>query len=475
MSKEVLNYKIPFTYREWQSKASKQYNRFTVVVCHRRAGKTYVNIRKQLEYLFSLPNRQAAPKRAAYIANTYAQAKDVAWGYYKQFLGGLPDTFVQFNEAELKIKFFDGVNGKVGTVISLYGAEKYHNLRGIYLDHCILDEYEHMSHQVFDEVISPMLDDYNGHCVITGTPNGKNDFFYKYNIGLDPKNEEWSSVKFDIYESNVYGEDWIKSKKAQYKYRPESWQQEYECSFEAASKGAIFAKEVSRMKQENRIVDQEPDPAYPVVAGLDLGFDGTAIWYIQKIGKQINIIDFDFIKDEDHTFVANTLMSKRYAYDHIIIGHDGAKRTSENKGKTRADIFRNFGFKVKESKRLPLLDAIAAGRQFLNKCRILKKCTEKRFKFEGSQSQPLDALSLYQFKVNDEGHSTGSEKNDDSNHVGEALRNLAVGLKSKYLEDFDVVSKNKYKYNDLKNRNKPMVSNQWSPLDRRNNNRNRRR
>ena len=35
------------------------------------------------------------------------------------------------------------------------------------------------------------------------------------------------------------------------------------------------------------IVDKEYDPAYPVVAGLDIGFDGTAIWYLQNIALSL--------------------------------------------------------------------------------------------------------------------------------------------------------------------------------------------
>ena len=459
MAENVFDLEIPLTLRNWQKDASKRFKRFTVIVAHRRAGKTILNLCKQLEYLFSL-DLPGVLKRAAYIGPTYRQVKDMVWAEYKKLLKGLPEDIVQFNESELKIKFCDG------TTISLYGSENYDNLRGIYLNHCILDEYAQIPSRAFSEVISPMLDDYEGHCIITGTPKGKNDFYYKYQTGLDPEVKDWASLEYDVYKANEKSEAWIANKRdVENKYSPESWKQEYELAWDVVGKGSIFGKDISKLKEQKRVVDKEYDPAYPVVAGLDLGYDGTAVFYIQKIGKQLIIIDMDFYKDEDHTYTANKLLGKPDVYDHIIIGHDGDKKTAMNKKKTRAGIFEGFGFKVKIADRLPLMDAIASGRALLGRCQITKKCVEKRFKFEGGQSQILDALSLYKLKVDDEGHTSETEKHDNASHIGSALRNLAVGLKENFGDSFNVRTRSKYHYNQRQGVSR--VNNKWDPLNRR--------
>ncbi len=460
MSSETFNLKINLTLRDWQKKADKEFKRFTTIVAHRRSGKTILNIYKQLKYIFSL-DLPDVRKRAAYIAPTYSQAKDITWAYYKEFLKDMPQSMVQFNESELKIKFIDG------TVISLYGAENYDNMRGIYLNHCILDEYQMISPNALSKVILPTLDDYKGQLILTGTPNGKNDFYYRYLLGKNKEAKDWASMMFTIYDTNVYTEEEIKYKKEiEYKYKPEDYRQEMECSFEAAARGSIFGKEVSRLREEKRIVEKEYDPAYPVVAGLDIGFDGIGIWYVQKIGPQLVLIDMDFFKDEDIPYTANMLLGKRYVYDHIILPHDGVKRSILEKSKTAKGQLEQLGFKVKVAKRLPIMDAVAATRMFINKIQITNKCVKKRFKFEGGESTPLDALSLYQFKVDDEGHSREQEKHDDASHIGAALRTLAVGLKIKHSnKDFDIQTRSRYnlKIGRMK------VNNKWNPLNRRNN------
>ena len=44
MTKGILNLKIPYEPREWQLEASKILTRFTVLVMHRRAGKTVFDV-----------------------------------------------------------------------------------------------------------------------------------------------------------------------------------------------------------------------------------------------------------------------------------------------------------------------------------------------------------------------------------------------------------------------------------------------
>ena len=72
--------------------------RFSVLVCHRRFGKTVFSIMEMIDRALrsDLKNPQFA-----YIAPTYGQAKRVAWEYLKDFTKNIPGA--KANEAELRV------------------------------------------------------------------------------------------------------------------------------------------------------------------------------------------------------------------------------------------------------------------------------------------------------------------------------------------------------------------------------------
>ena len=82
---------IPYKPRELQIKIhdAVDNNRFTVVVAHRRFGKTVSAINQLIKAAIECdkPN-----PRFAYIAPTYAQSKRVAWDYLLEFTRPLGAT-----------------------------------------------------------------------------------------------------------------------------------------------------------------------------------------------------------------------------------------------------------------------------------------------------------------------------------------------------------------------------------------------
>ena len=88
------------------------------------------------------------------------------------------------------------------------------------------------------------------------------------------------------------------------------------------------------MKKEGRLKDFKYDPSYPVVTGWDIGFDGTVIWYCQKIGEELKIIDCDMFENKDIPYVTNKVLNKPYTYQYQILPHDAVKRMITDKRKT---------------------------------------------------------------------------------------------------------------------------------------------
>ncbi len=76
--------------------------RWTIAVCHRRAGKTVACVQKLIKA--ALECKKPDP-RFAYVAPLWNQAKDVAWTYLKRFAVPLGAAV---NESELRIDLPSG-------------------------------------------------------------------------------------------------------------------------------------------------------------------------------------------------------------------------------------------------------------------------------------------------------------------------------------------------------------------------------
>ncbi len=152
-------YKIPYLPRREQTRLHFKLmkKRWSVLVCHRRFGKTVCMINHLLMSALRSTNKNP---RFAYIAPTFKQAKSIAWDYMKQYTTLIPG--VKFNETELRCDLPNGSR------ITLLGSENSDGLRGIYLDGCVIDEYANIQGKLFTEIIRPALSDRKGWCVFIG-------------------------------------------------------------------------------------------------------------------------------------------------------------------------------------------------------------------------------------------------------------------------------------------------------------------
>ncbi len=445
-----MSYTLPYDPRDWQRTAIKQLNRFSVLVLHRRAGKTVFDVMQSIIAVLSCPLKRP---QAAYIAPTYSMAKKIAWDYYKEFLEPLRlKRLVSFNESALRVDFKNG--GK----IYLLGSEEPDAIRGMYMDHVVLDEYQMMPADFFEKVIRPLLSDRKGGAILTGTPSGKNHFHEAYSRGLDEDVKDWSSIKMGWSDTNVLDPEEVEAAKSD--MSEEAFAQEYECSFDAAIKGAYFSKNIIRAKIEGRVKDIQHDPSYPVVTGWDIGFDGTVVWHCQKISGELRIIDCDIFEDKDIPYVVRKLLNKPYTYQYQILPHDAVKRMITDKRKTAKGQIESLGLKCKVAPRLPLQDGIHATRNLIDRVTFSTRC-EKKLKLGRTRTNPLDLLSLYRAEYDEtKGVANTVPVHDRSSHVADALRTLATGVKNSSLFDKQVVNAPV----SHGKRNPVLVNNKWNPF-----------
>jgi phage terminase large subunit len=162
--------------------------RFSVVVAHRRMGKTVSAINHLI--MSAVLNKNEAP-RYAYIAPTYGQAKRIAWDYLVKYVEPLGAVA---NIAELRVDFW-------GRRIQLYGSDNPDSLRGQYFDGVILDEIGDQNPKIWTDIIRPALSDRKGWCSFIGTPKGHNHF--KELRERATKDEGWGLLEFKASETGV--------------------------------------------------------------------------------------------------------------------------------------------------------------------------------------------------------------------------------------------------------------------------------
>ena len=198
--------------------------RFSCEVVHRRGGKTVSRINELIRSALTEPLERP---RFAYIAPYLKQAKAVVWDYLKHYSAPFVEHGAVFRESELRVDYPNGAQ------VRLYGADNPDALRGIYLDGVVFDEYGTMDPRIWP-VVRPALSDRMGWADFIGTPNGHNDFHALWRQAAE-KPEEWFAAVHRASETGLIP-SWELAAAAR-DLTGDQYEQEYECSFEAAVQG----------------------------------------------------------------------------------------------------------------------------------------------------------------------------------------------------------------------------------------------
>ena len=245
-------------------------NRFAVLVCHRRFGKTVGTVNEMIKK--AVLNERKAPVYA-YVAPYRNQAKRVAWEYLKYYTNPIPGRTV--NESELFVELPTRHQGSPGARLYIIGADHPDALRGIYLDGVILDEYANIKPELWGGVIRPALSDREGWAVFIGTPRGQNQFYEMYQYA--DKSDGWYSCIYRADESGVLPNDEIADMRAQ--MTEMEYRQELLCDFTASASDVVMPIDLVT-DAAAREMSAEDVAGQPVVLGVDVarfGDDRTAI------------------------------------------------------------------------------------------------------------------------------------------------------------------------------------------------------
>ena len=404
---EVIDIELDYKPRDVFEDFHHREQRWSVVVAHRRCGKTVACIN---DLIFKALVEGKEDGRYAYVAPYYSQAKNIAWDYLQRFA---QPVLSKANQSELWVELINGAR------IKLFGADNPDALRGLYLDGIVLDEYADMRPRIWGEIIRPLLADRLGWAVFIGTPKGHNGFWDVYSNALN--NPEWYVKTLRASQTNLLPASELAD--AAKMMSQDQYLQEFECDFESAILGAFYGKEMRALTDSGRITNVEHDPMFSTMTAWDLGYsDDTSIWWYQVVHGEIRLLDYHSSNGQPIAFYTGLIQSKEreYGYNYGIhwLPHDARAKTLASNGKS---IIEQLSVKIPLEKMkivpsLSLQDGIQASRLALMRAWFDTKCDDG-----------IECLRQYQ-RLYDEDSKSFRDKprHDWTSHGADAFRMLSI-------------------------------------------------
>lgn len=376
--------------------------------------------------------RPYPPGRFAYISPYRNQSKKIAWLYAKHYAAPLNP---KVNEGELTLTFPHN-----GAMIELYGADNAEAMRGNYFDGIVPDEAQGISRSVLSQIILPCLADYQGWLDCSGTPKGWSNLLGELVKLAKSDPESWFLQILRASESGILPADELL--RQQRLMSPNEYDQEYECSFDAAITGAVYGQQIAQADAQGRLLAGVADRSTNEVhTAWDLGYDdSTAIWWFRILHGEIHIIDYYENSGQDIPHYCSVVSERAidcgYRYGKHYVPHDAANELLAAGGRSIVQQAFALGVKMYVVPATSQQNGIEAARKTLERCWFDTSTCE----------QGLEALRQYQFEFDPDKkvyrskprHDWASHGSDAFEIIGQVWQNPidpAHKPKPRFLED----------------------------------------
>lgn len=325
------------TLHKGQIEVFKDHRRFKVVVAGRRWGKTQLS-------KTSIVRKARKPRQLIwYVAPTYRMARSIMW---HELLEALPRAWIaKQNETRMELILVNGSR------IELKGADKPDTLRGVGLDHLVIDEAQDIREETWVKVLRPTLASTRGDALIIGTPKAFNWLYDLYMLGQrgdyytdkdgSRRLNQWRSWQFPTITSPFIPASEIEAAKADMDEK--SFRQEFEASFETMS-GRVY----HAFDRNIHLGDYPFNPDLPIWIGQDFNIDPMSSVIMQpQPNGEVWIVDELILFGSNSEEVGEELGRRFWRHmKQITLYPDpaGANR-SHGRGESDLDILRDAGFK----------------------------------------------------------------------------------------------------------------------------------
>jgi phage terminase large subunit len=391
-----------------------------IEIAHRRWGKDDVCLHNAAI---------AAHQRVAtywHCLPEYEQARKAIWNAVNPHTGKrrIDEAFpAELRETKDEQQMF--IRFKNGSTWQVIGSDRYNSLVGAGVAGVTFSEWALCNPSSWG-YIRPMVEENSGWAAFITTPRGRNHAKAMYDMAKGMPDRWFAEIR-SVHDTGaltsqqldeslkeyiaLYGEDLGRAQ----------FEQEYECSFNAAILGAFYAREMANVRREGRIDAIEAIEGQPVHRAWDIGVrDDTSIWWFQVVGTQVFILDCYSASGAGVDHYAEVIEGRRKQHGWTdgldFVPHD-ARVKEWGTGRTRVETMQRLGLNPRVVPQAGKLDGINAVRRTLPRC-VFHPRTEE---------QGVAALEQYRREWDDDKKAfKASEVHDWSSHLADAFRYLAM-------------------------------------------------
>ena len=404
-----------------------------VAVWHRRAGKDEICLHAMAVAMFD------RPANYWYCLPEFQQGRKAIWDSVNPHTGArrIDEAFPH----ELRESTHDGlmrIRFHNGSTMQIIGSDSVASGGGIGSSTAgiVFSEFALANPSAW-AYYRPILEENNGWAAFISTPRGRNSLFELYKYA--ERTPSWFSEILTAKDTgalspealaealkeycSLYGEDFGRS----------MFEQEMNCSFNAGVIGSFYAREMSDVRSEGRIVECDAEPGQMVHYAWDLGIgDDTSVWAFQVQGTQVVLLDhiatsgvgLEWWRDE--IFKRERARGWKHGTDYVP--HD-AKVRELGTGRTRVETMRELNLMPDLVPMATVDDGINAVRRTLPLCVFHPRCEEGG----------ISALEQYRREWDDEKKCfKASALHDWSSHPSDAFRYLAMSWRKAPRRTIDV-------------------------------------
>ncbi len=393
-----------------------------IAIWHRRAGKD------ELALHAAACSAMERPATYWHMLPEAAQARKAIWDALNPHTGRrrIDEAFpLELRETTREQEMF--IRFKNGATWQVVGSDNFNSLVGSPPWGVVMSEYA-LANPAAYAYLSPILRENGGWFLAITTPRGKN---HAHRMVANARtNRNWFAEVLPAGKTGVFTPDQLAEERADYRANfgedmgDALFEQEYNCSFDAAIMGAYWAAELTVADREGRITRVPVEPSLQVHTAWDLGVgDATAIWFWQLAGREIRVVDYYASHSQGLEHYAAVIKEKGYRPGDDWVPHD-AKVRELGSGRSRIETMLRAGLRPRLVPDHTLEDGINAARQTIPRCW-----------FDGGRClDGIEALKSYRRKWDEKNrrfsdtplHDWASDPADAFRYLSMAWRELAV-------------------------------------------------
>lgn len=386
---------------------------------HRRAGKDDLCLRAASLRMFDPDMPQG---NVWYMLPEAAQAKKAIWeainphSKKRRLFEAFPEEIIK--DQRNNDMFLRLAND---TTFQVVGSDNFNSLIGSPPVGLIFSEYA-VSDPAAWAYLRPIIAENGGWVIFNSTVRGHNHF--KELIDNGKSRSDWFTQVLPASETNVFSEEKLAEERDDYIAEngpligQALFDQEYNCSFDAAVIGAYYADLVAEAENGGRITDLVYDKRKPLITAWDLGVANMAVWAGQSNGHYIEWLKFLHGSGQGVEWYVDELRNQGFQnFGKAYLPHD-ADTGQAATGDTPKEVLEGIGIECDIVFKLSPQDGIAAVRGMFPRMRFDREGCDYGIKALRQYASDYDA-KLRTVKP--------TPKHDWASHPADAMRYFAVG------------------------------------------------